>query len=68
MTKVNENTYEIVVTSSAAAEFKVVQVKEDDSNYILRWIGNGEANVKLTKGTHKITFNVSTNKITVTEA
>ena len=68
MTKVNDDQYEIVVTASAAAEFKVVEVKEDDPDYILKWIGNGEANVKLSKGTYKITYTVSTNKITVTAA
>ena len=68
LTEVSTGVFEGTVITTGAAEFKVVEVKEDDPDYILKWIGNGEANVKLSKGTYKITYTVSTNKITVTAA
>ena len=60
MSKVSEDEYEIIITASSAAEFKVVKVKEDNSSYVEQWIGQGEANFKLTAGSYKISYKLST--------
>ena len=67
LTKVNDDLYELVVTSETGAEFKVVKVKADDASYVEEWIGdNGDANYTLSAGTYKISFQISTKTVTIT--
>ena len=66
LTKVSNDVYELEVTATAAAEFKVVSVKADDASYVVEWIGNnGDANFTLAPGSYKITFTVSTKTVNI---